>query len=125
MAPRQDAFGYIDVMSSPFPKGKWHAYVQCLRLNSVAGGTGVANGGLYYEIVGVGPVYARNDIVWRTMDVPESLIRELFMNYYCGGSSCGTGVRGTVKFYKAVVTKGLPDLQGAQALIDYLNKIDP
>jgi|GEM_PF-4923003 len=100
------------------PKGQWSAYIQCLRLNT----PGMADGGLYYEIVGEGSLYARDDIRWRDEDVPQSLIRELWLDFYCGGTKCGDGPRGTISFARATVTRGLPDMVAVYAELARLRR---
>jgi hypothetical protein len=116
MAPH-NGYGHIDNIQAPVTKGRFEAYVECVKLNT----PGQANGGLYYEVAGQGPVYARGDIVWRTSPDPKSLIRELWIDYYCGGTSCGSGAQGTVTFVRAIVTKGLPDMAAVQAEVARLN----
>lgn len=119
-----DAYGWVDPIGHPFPKGQWTAYLQCVQLNTVSGGTGNTDGKLYYEISGVGPIYSREDIRWRDLDVPESMIREFWVNYYCGGTKCGkVKNRGTVMFAKAVITKGLPDMNAVAVEVNRLNRV--
>lgn len=117
MSPH-NSYGYIDPMPVPISKGQFEAYVQCVKLNDA----GVANGGLYYETASQGPIFARDDIRWRDVASPESLIRELWIDYYCGGTSCGTGPRGTITFVRAVVTKGMPDMAAVRSEVARLNK---
>jgi len=115
-------YGWFEPIGYPFPKGKWTAYVQCMKLNTVNGNLGNKDGKLYYEIAGVGPVYSREDIRWRDNIAPESEMREFWINYYCGGTSCGDiQNRGTVSFAKAIVTRGLPDMDAVTAEVDRLN----
>jgi hypothetical protein len=104
-------------------KGAWTAYVECVNLNT----PGEDDGGLFYETVDDGPIYSNNDISWRKLDVPESMIRELWIDIYCGGTNCGPNPAGTVSFGGAVVTKGLPDMKAIKAEVARLNtlKIDP
>ena len=125
MAPH-NRYGWVDPIGYPFPKGEWGAYVQCIQLNSIIGSDVSSDGKLYYEISGIGPVYSREDIRWRDLDVPESEIREFWINYYCGGTQCGTiANRGTISFAKAVITKGLPDMQAVTAEVARLNREHP
>jgi len=115
-------FGWVEPIGYPFPKGKWTAYVQCMKLNTVNGNLGNNDGKLYYEIAGVGPVYSREDIRWRDNIAPESEMREFWVNYYCGGTSCGDiQNRGSVSFAKAVLTRGLPDMDAVKAEVGRLN----
>jgi len=100
-------------------KGAWSAYVECVKLNT----PGEPDGGLFYETVEDGPVYSRDDIVWRQLDVPESMIREMWIDIFCGGTQCGPDPRGTVSFGGAVVTKGLPDMKAIKAEVDRLNAL--
>ncbi len=118
-----NGYGWGDPIGYPYRKGKWIAYVQCMKLNTVDGTTGNSDGKLYYEIAGVGPVYSREDIRWRDIDVPQSEIREFWINYYCGGTQCGKiANRGTISFSKAVITKGLPDMDAVKREVDRLNQ---
>lgn len=119
MAPR-NLWGKADVVGR-LPKGRWSAYVQCVKLNT----PGVADGGLYYEVAGTDTRYARDDIRWRDLDVPETLIDELWLDFYCGGTKCGDGPRGTVSFAKAVVTRGLPDMGKVRAELARLDRTMP
>ena len=115
--------GWVDPVGYPYPKGEWMAYVQCMKLNTTDGTIGNKDGKLYYEIAGIGPVYSREDIRWRDLDAPETEIREFWVNYYCGGTSCGDiANRGTVSFSKVVITKGLPDMGAVKAEVDRLNQ---
>ena len=99
-------------------KGAWTAYVECLKLNT----PGKADGGLFYETVEDGPVYSEENIPWRDKDVPESMIREMWIDVFCGGTSCGPTPAGTVSFAGAVVTKGLPDMTTIKAEVARLNR---
>lgn len=109
MSPK-NPWGHIDRIGD-LPKGKWTAYIQCLKLNT----PGVRDGGLYYEVVGEETIYARDDIRWRDEDVPQSMIREFWINFYCGGTKCGDGDPGTVSLGKVLVTRGLPDMAKVSA----------
>jgi hypothetical protein len=113
----KNIWGHVDPIGVPLPKGTWTAYVECLKLNT----PGQADGGLYYESLDNGPTYVRNDIRWRDIDAPESLIREVWIDFYCGGTSCGKGPRGTVSFAGAVVTKGRPNMTSVAAEVERLN----
>lgn len=117
-----NSYGWVDSIGYPFPKGEWLAYVQCMKLNTVTADKGNSDGALYYEVAGFGPVYSREDIRWRDKDVPQAEMREFWINYYCGGASCGSiSNRGTVYFHKAVITPGLPDMSAVKAIVDQLN----
>lgn len=116
MEPR-NLWGHIDRFGE-LPKGEWSAYVQCVKLNT----PGRPDGGLYYEVVRDGARYARNDIRWRDEEAPESRIRELWLDFYCGGTKCGNGPRGTISFAKAVVTKGLPDMADVKKTLARLDR---
>jgi hypothetical protein len=119
MAPK-NIWGEINPVGT-LPKGEWSAYVQCVKLNT----PGRPDGGLYYEIVGDEPViYARDDIRWRDLDVPEALIDEFWLDFYCGGTKCGDGPRGTISFAGAVVTRGLPDMAKVKAEVKRLKRSD-
>jgi len=98
-------------------KGSWTAYVECLKMNT----PGKADGGLFYETVEDGPVYSRNDIPWREIDAPETMIREMWIDIFCGGTNCGPNPRGTISFGGAVVTKGRPDMKAIKAEVARLN----
>ncbi len=125
MAPH-NAYGWVDPIGFPFAKGEWTAYVQCVRLNTISGAVGNEDGALYYEMSGVGPLYSRENIRWRDIDAPESEIREFWIDYYCGGTSCGDiENRGTVDFGGAVVTRGLPDMSAVAAEVERLNRTHP
>ncbi len=118
-----NGYGWVDPVGYPFLKGKWIAYVQCMKLNTTDGTIGNKDGKLYYEIAGADSVYSREDIRWRDLDAPETEIREFWVNYYCGGTSCGNiANRGTVSFSKVVITKGLPDMDAVKAEVDRLNQ---
>jgi hypothetical protein len=84
-------------------------------------GSGEADGGLFYETVEDGPVYSRNDIPWREIDAPETMIREMWIDIFCGGTNCGPNPRGTVSFGGAVITKGRPDMKAIKAEVARLN----
>jgi hypothetical protein len=115
-------YGRVRPLGS-FKKGEWTAYVQCVKLNT----PGEDDGGLFYETVEEGPVFSNNDIPWRKLDVPETMIRELWIDIFCGGTNCGPNPRGTVSFGGAVITKGLPDMKAIKAEVVRLNalKITP
>lgn len=98
-------------------KGSWTAYVECLKLNT----PGKPDGGLFYETVEDGPVLSRDDIPWREIDAPETMIREMWIDVFCGGTNCGPNPRGTVSFAGAVITKGLPDMKAIKAEVARLN----
>lgn len=119
MSPK-NRWGKINPVGT-LPKGEWSAYVQCVKLNT----PGEPDGGLYYEIVGGNErtMYARDDIRWRDLDVPEALIDEFWLDFYCGGTQCGDGPRGTISFARAVVTRGLPDLTKVRAELARLRRI--
>lgn len=119
MSPK-NIWGHVDRFGE-LPRGEWTGYIQCIKLNT----PGEADGSLYYEVLGGGDTYARNDIRWRDEDVPESLIRELWLDFYCGGTKCGDGPRGTVSFARAVVTKGLPDPANVNATLARLKRDAP
>jgi hypothetical protein len=140
MKPR-NLWGWVNTVGE-LPKGRWSAYVQCVKLNTPGTGEriptptkkdpdrmgfapGRDDGGLYYEIAGTDYRYARDDIRWRDLDAPEALIDELWLNFYCGGTECGKGPRGTISFAKAVVTKGLPDMKKVQAEVARLDRAAP
>ena len=119
MAPK-NLWGEVNRIGT-LPKGEWSAYVQCVKLNT----PGADDGGLYYEIVDAARSrYARNDIRWRDLDVPEALIDELWLDFYCGGTKCGDGPRGTISFAGAVVTRGLPDMGRVRETLKALRRAD-
>ena len=120
MSPK-NLWGKIDPVGT-LPKGERSAYVQCVKLNT----PGEPDGGLYYEIVGPdrAMIYARDDIRWRDLDVPEALIDEFWLDFYCGGTKCGHGPRGTISFAGAVVTRGLPDMAKVRAELKRLRQRD-
>jgi hypothetical protein len=122
MSPH-DSYGHTDALNSPLPKGKWAAYVQCVKMNSVTPGSTVGNndGGLLYEFLEHGITYVRNDIRWRDVDVPESQIRAFWHDVYCGGTSCGPNDPGTVSLARVTITAGRPDMTAVQAYLDRLN----
>ncbi len=125
MSPH-NGYGWGDPIGYPYQKGKWTAYVQCLKLNTVTGGIANEDGALYYEMPGVGPLYSREDIRFRDFDVPESMIREFWVNYYCGGRGCGDiNNRGTIDFASAVITRGLPDMNKVEAEVARLDREHP
>lgn len=113
--------GVMDPIGRSLPRGKWTAYVSCMHLNR----PGKADGRLFYQIVGQPPSYARNDILWRTEDAPQSHIREIWLDFYCGGSSCNSAAAGTISFAGAELSTSLPDMTQVAAYVSALERRAP
>ena len=115
-------WGQADPIPSPVTAGKWFAYVQRVKLNSI----GVADGLLSYWFCnadGCKAVYHRNDIAWRAVDLPQSKITEAWAMIYCGGRSCNHGnyAAATASLSRMTVTDGLPDFAPIAAEVKALN----
>ena len=124
LSPR-DVNGIGDYWSLRYPKGRWFAYVEQVKLNT----PGHDDGEIAYWLVdsktarGGKRVQAARGLVWRDMDVPESAINEVWADVYCGGRDCGAAPwpRSTMYLKRLTVTDSLPDLRRVQAEVDRLN----
>lgn len=115
------SWGVGESMPMPAPVGKWFALVQRVRINTV----GRADGMLSYWLCldsGCYPQYHKDDIVWRTANLPEARINEVWNNIYCGGTSCGGSLPATSSYFRRMTaTRGLPDLVALAAELRTLN----
>ena len=107
----QNGYGIIQPMQIPAPVNQYFAYVERVRVNT----PGQNDGRLTYWVctqAGCAAVLDRSDINWRTYDLPESQITEVWADVYCGGLSCGPAAwpKSTVDLKRLTVTTGLPDL---------------
>lgn len=112
----QSGWGTIQPIPVPAPVGQWFAYVERVKVNT----PGQNDGRLTYWVctqAGCAAVLDRQDINWRTYDLAESKITELWADVYCGGLSCGPApyARSTVDLKRLTVTSGLPDLNALGA----------
>lgn len=121
----KDVNGVADYWSLPYPKGRWFAYVEHVKLNT----PGHGDGEIGYWLVDrkTAPngkrVEAAGGIIYRDTAQPQSAINEIWANVYCGGHDCGAQPwpRSTVSLKRLTVTVGLPDLRAVQAEVDRLN----
>ena len=107
----QNGYGITQPLQIPAPVGQWFAYVERVKVNT----PGQNDGRLTYWVCtqqGCAAVLDRSDIDWRTYDLPQSKINELWADVFCGGLSCGPAPwpRSTVDLKRLTVTTGLPDL---------------
>lgn len=114
--------GIGEAWPMPAPTGKWFAIIQRVRVNRV----GEADGLMSYWLCldsGCFPQYHRDDLVWRTADLPEALVSEMWVDVYCGGTNCGsTNLPVTYTYFKrATATRGLPDTDAIAAEVRRLN----
>lgn len=124
LSPR-DVNGISDYWSLPYPRSRWFAYVEHVKLNT----PGHDDGEIAYWLVdaktarGGKRVQAARGLVWRDMNVPESAINEVWADVYCGGRDCGAAPwpRSTMYLKRLTVTDSLPDLRAIQAEVDRLN----
>lgn len=121
----KDVNGIADYWSLPYPKGRWFAYVEHVKLNA----PGSDDGEIAYWLVDAKTardgkrVQAARGVTWRDTAVPESAITEVWANVYCGGRDCGAAPwpRSTIYLKRLTVTDSLPDLRAVQAEVDRLN----
>jgi len=122
-AQRNTSFwGEIQNWPTPAPTGQWFAYVERVKMNTI----GKADGRLSYWICTQSGCHAqvdRGNITWRSHDLPESKITEVWADVYCGGTSCGPTVipTSTVSLSRMTVTTGLPDLNALGTEVRALN----
>lgn len=101
----------VELVGKPFAPGQWVTYTQHVRLNTI----GKADGVLDYTLCVAGKceqAYARNDIVWRTLDSPLAQVREAWVDVYCGGTGCPNAkvpwAKASVTFGRFTVTRTRP-----------------
>lgn len=117
-----NSWGVGESFPMPAPAGKWFALVQRVRVNT----PGRADGMLSYWLCldsGCYPQYHRGDIAWRTADLPEAKLNEVWNNIYCGGTSCGGSLPPTsASLRRMTITRGLPDLVALASEVGTLNR---
>ncbi len=117
--------GWQDDMPVPYQTDKWFAYVERVRVNTPGKPDGVLQYWRVQEEQAFG-TYSRSDIKFRTLDLPQSKINEVWGDIYCGGTSCfgwrpGTGNTAHADFSRMTVTVGMPDLTAITAEVKELN----
>ena len=114
-------FGIGEPWSRPVPKGRWFAYTQHVKLNTVGRDDGV----LGYWLDGV-PVYRRADIRWRDRGGRESEINEFWFDVFCGGRACGPVPHPQIyrmQIASTLLTRAAPDFRAVQTEVDQLNAL--
>jgi len=106
-----NGYGWIQPWPTAAPVGQWFAYVERVRVNT----PGRSDGRLTYWICTQGGCAAqidRSDILWRSYELPQSQVSEIWADVFCGGLSCGPApfARSTVDLKRLTVKTGLPDL---------------
>jgi hypothetical protein len=127
LAPHSDLWGETEQMQKPLPVGQWFAYVEHVKVNDI----GKNNGVLSYWLCdnqGCTQTYTRNDIQYRSVDLPQSKINEVWADVYCGGTRCytsknptGAWPRSTSYIKRLTVTRGLPSLDAIPGELRSLN----
>lgn len=121
----KNSYGYHEYLAHSFPKGRWFAYVQQVKVNTPPRADGEITYWLVDEKLARGGkrVAHISHVEWRSVDVPQSAINEVWADIFCGGTNCGPQPwpRSTAWLKRLTVTDGLPDLAAVQAEVDRLN----
>lgn len=118
-----DDHGVVDYWPGSVAVGKWFAYVQRVKVNSIGEGDGQLSYWLCNE-QGCNAQFHRDDIMWRTADLPQAKVSEIWGNVFCGGTDCGPRpwARGTTSIKRLTVTRGLPSLSALEAEVAAMNR---
>lgn len=126
---RKDSNGYTEYLPTPIPVGKWTAYVQHVRVNTVGGEDGIQEITLIDACGAIVPQYVNTTMHYRDVGGPESEINTFWTDVYCGGRACSGWsnaahtAHATLK--RVTITVGQPDMTKLAAKVRALNSHQP